>query len=224
MHHDHVVVCTWGDEEATKWVRSLGSHRARVVEVRNKPSFHKTAALNLACMEAIHGDVIPNAEDERVNRLLVLDADTKILDAVRFEDWYAQAIRDATRFHVCLRKNAWHESWDVTGVVLMDVDHFLQSGGYDEQIRGWGCDDLEFRLRLALKLQLDWQDIPGGIFGSIRHSDGLRVQHYGEKDKNKSNARNARIMLRNVLSWTGGKPLQELDGKYRPLLSVIDRK
>ena len=223
--HDEVVVCCYHDAVAARYVRELEHPRVRCVQVAGNGAFHKARALNVGADAAIRGGgVVLNAIDERVERLLFLDADTRIADPDAFEQWYSEAVQDPDHFHICLRDNEWYQSWDLSGVLLVSVEHFLASGGYEEAIRGWGIDDLELRMKLAIKCGLPWKNIPHELFKPIPHGDNLRVQNYGEKNKDRSNARNAQILARNIQAWTGGKRLQELDGKYRPLLSTIDRK
>jgi hypothetical protein len=216
IEHDEVLVCCWGDHEAAKWVRGLDHPRARTIEVQEKKVFHKSRALNVAANAAIRGGE---------TKLLFLDADTMIVDHAAFGAWYSEAskdLEDFNVFHVCLRPPGHLSSWDLTGVLMVSAQNFLRSGGYDEKIHGWGCEDLVMRLSLAINLGMSWKDIPLGIFKPIPHADELRTINYAEKNKAKSNARNARHLFDTVARWTG-KPMRENDGKYRPLLSIPER-
>lgn len=226
LAQDRVIVVDWSCPDGTaKWVRNrqrLGDHWARVVQVKGRRSFHKTAALNLGVHEAIDVTAHIDWRPIRNNWLLFLDADTKIADPERFCDWYEQAMRDRDHFHFCHRPPGHHENFDLTGVLLVTPEHFVAAGGYDEGIVGWGAEDIDLRFRLALRVGLPWRDIPHTLFSPIKHSDQLRVQNYVEKDLVKSNLHNLRRFRKNIPIYSGGKRLEQLDAKYRPLLSMID--
>jgi hypothetical protein len=224
LEHDHVTLVDWScpqkcGEWAKRWYQedpARQRYALQLVQIDGARSFHKSAALNLGIRDALHGSIVIDWQNDRRNHVLLLDADTLICDG--FGAWYEEALKDYKNFHVCLRPPGHYASWDLTGIVLMTAEHFQRSGGFCERIRGWGGEDVEFRLRLAVKVGLPWKDIPPGTFKAIEHDDSLRVQYYATKDKGRSHRDNAKILMDNVQSWTR-RPFRELPNTYRPLLS-----
>jgi hypothetical protein len=79
-----------------------------------------------------------------------------------------------------------------TGTSLHTVGRFLKAGGCDENMKGWGREDLKFfdsMARLGLKIQLS-----GGCIEHIDHSDKARTKYCDEKNKWASNAENGFLM------------------------------
>jgi predicted glycosyltransferase involved in capsule biosynthesis len=217
VRHDRVIVVDWCCPDKTaQWVRGLQDDRIDVVQIFRRQSFHKTAALNAGAARAARAERTATFYNDH---LLFLDADTLIFDPDRFERWYRQALQNTSHFHVCLRPPGHVKPWMLTGVLLCTLAHFQQVGGFDERIRGWGAEDIEMRLRLAVLHHIPWRAIPEGIFGAIEHSDASRTSFYHEKDKGRSNTRNSIYVMRKAQTWMG-KRWTELDRKYLPLLSM----
>ena len=73
---------------------------------------------------------------------------------------------------------------------------FAQTGGYDERLQGWGCEDADMRCRL-LDLGLKLVRLPPGIMQMLDHEEAERVHYYEEKDKLASaRANGARVVRR----------------------------
>ena len=75
------------------------------------------------------------------------------------------------------------------GTVVCAHADFVRAGGYDEVMRGWGCEDQEFCLRLQL-LGLREQAFPGAFVESIEHLDAVRTRFYRDRDGRLSRAIN----------------------------------
>lgn len=216
LQHDHVTLVDWscpdgsGEWATRSFPTEIRTGRLSVSRIEGARSFHKSAALNHGARWATK-----NRAEHSVS-LLFLDSDTTI--ETGFDRWYPVARQELDCFHICLRPKGHVASWDYTGILLVSSAAFSQSGGYCEQIRSWGMEDIDLRLALAIRAKIPWKDIPLGIFKAIPHSDLLRVRNYSIKDKNVSNRQNARILKQNVQRWTG-RPFRELPNTYTPLLS-----
>lgn len=200
--HDEIVLVDWScPEKCGEWARStnLGVHvSSRVGET----TFHKSAALNQGARHAI---------ELGASYLLFLDADTLIKKHNRFGSWYATAKRDRSSFHICTRG-----SWHLLGVLGCTTEHFEASGGFDERMRGWGKEDIDMRLRLAIKLGLPWKRAPHRTMEAIDHGDDDRVRFYEEKQKDVSNARNWEISNSSMMQWCGRR-MEDLPPVYHEL-------
>lgn len=62
---------------------------------------------------------------------------------------------------------------------------FLEIGGYDEAIRGWGGEDVDFYRRLALAGYRE-EGYPAALVSPIAHEDEERTRFYEVKDKARS--------------------------------------
>jgi phosphoserine phosphatase len=76
---------------------------------------------------------------------------------------------------------------------------------------GWGCEDMDVRLRLALAAGLPYRLVdPVGV-EALEHDDHLRVRYYREKDLVASNSANFERMVNNIMrsmGWTEQQLLQ----------------
>jgi hypothetical protein len=140
--------------------------------------FHKTKALNAGARYAI--------EKMQADYLLFFDSDTIIKTGFFSEILLS---RDVFMF---MRPDKQNE--DLSGLLLLSKELFIESGGYDEDIFDWGSDDIEYRLRLYVKHNKRFILIDrNNCISSIPHSDEIRTQYYWSKNKMDSNARNFEI-------------------------------
>ena len=70
---------------------------------------------------------------------------------------------------------------DAWGTTVCTAEDFLDIGGYDEVIQGWGKDDEDFYARLIMA-GVRHAGFPGEMVQAVTHSDTERVAHYDEKD------------------------------------------
>jgi glycosyltransferase involved in cell wall biosynthesis len=70
---------------------------------------------------------------------------------------------------------------DTWGTTVCSVEDFLDIGGYDEVIQGWGKDDEDFYARLVMA-GVRYSGFPGDTIEAVKHSDTERVAHYDVKD------------------------------------------
>jgi hypothetical protein len=209
----HVVLVDYGcPNHCGTWARDAFAQHCddqRLVVVREDfvREFHKTRAHNLGARVAmLYG----------AQALCFLDADTLVYPG--FEAFCALARPGC--FSI-VRPSHWGR--DLTGVLLLTTADFRSSGGFNEEFRGYGAEDLEMRLRLRLRCGLDFDFFPDDTVSAITHGDELRTRHYRHKDARRSHYRNLKLLDRLVRRWTGSGILTLRDSSLQPLLTVTSR-
>lgn len=182
----HYLLVDYGCPESTgQWVKQTYKSRAEALIMNpSTPHFNKTIALNAGARYAI--GVM------QADYLLFFDADTFVYEG--FSEKISKLL-DMKRFIFVQNEES---TKDLTGLVILHKDLFLESGGYEESFRNWGAEDLEFRLRLYAKNKAQFDIINGDFLGSIPHENDLRTKFYAEKDvfiSNKSNIDRMRKMF-----------------------------
>lgn len=207
-----VVVDYSCPQSSGAWARTtfrseLATGRLRVVEVRGEATFHKTRALNLGAHDAIAAGA---------THLCFVDADTHLLPG--FGAWVLQELVRVPSGSVFIAAltSVRREVAELYGFLLLEATLFEQTGGYAENFVGWGCEDLEMRLRLVLKHSATVREIPLELFAFLQHPFELRSTNYRTKDWSTSNSENLLELERLVHSWTG-QSLRDLDGPARRL-------
>lgn len=193
--HPCVVVDYSCPDRSGDWVEEQGGI---VVRVPGETHFHKTRALNAGAQRAIQLGA---------TQLAFLDADTRVQTGFLGQVW------DKT---TCLIAPPGNPA--LVGVLVMPTEDFLRVKGYDEGYQGWGCEDLDMRLRLHLS---------GSVFGylsttslsSIPHTDDLRTRNYAVKNHMISRAVNA-IRMEGVIRTLTGKGPADLDDTAKRLMRV----
>jgi predicted glycosyltransferase involved in capsule biosynthesis len=72
----------------------------------------------------------------------------------------------------------WSESTAGTcGRLVCRKEDFLKVGGYDEQMSGWGYEEIDFWKRLEVS-GIRPLDIPSGFLGKLEHGDADRFDNY----------------------------------------------
>lgn len=92
----------------------------------------------------------------------------------------------------------------LSGALVVGAVPFMVSGGYDEGFKGRGFQDLDMRLRLYLKMNMPFAEIPRGLLGVINHSARLRTAHYSETQR-QAHKHNKPRMRANAKRWTGSR-------------------
>ncbi|MBD3321206.1 MAG: hypothetical protein GF350_08945, partial [Chitinivibrionales bacterium] len=172
-----------------------------LVETRSgQPIFNKCKALNYGLEWARMQD--------RYDSVLLLDADTRLHRGF-WEEWGPCAGGD--QFDYIVPKL---ETRSLTGVLLVRLQHLKAIGGFDEGMAGWGCEDLDVRLRLFLCARLTAQGhFAQGLLSAIDHDDELRTRHYASRDTQATNYHNKARMLENLRAcrgWSYEDALREL--------------
>jgi hypothetical protein len=170
----------------------VAAGRLAIERVPGQAHFHKSRAHNLGAGRAMRAGAAV---------LCFLDADTLVRPGLGA--WVA-AHAGAGRFLVAARDGRGHHVRSTGGLLVVAASDFQAAGGFDEAFVGWGCEDVEIRLRLHLARGLDYGDVPLDLIEPIPHSDRLRGNHYAVTDIRQSERRNRRIVERKIRAWTGG--------------------
>lgn len=109
---------------------------------------------------------------------------------------------DFIKYHKkLLKENTFLTGWfygDATGSCIVWRKDFYAVRGYNENVDGWGFDDIDFYKRLEAKgiTQLGFHH---GIT-TIKHDDYERVKHYHRKDMRATDRENQRRTKRKLIS------------------------
>lgn len=158
-----VIVVDYDCPEGTaSWVRSNHA-QTRVVEVAEAPTFNPSKARNRGAALA------------RGDWLVFVDAD--ILLSPGFIERFVGRLSPG---HFYRPRPAVP---DMHGMFICSRSNFLEVGGYDEAIQGWGGEDPDIyhRLREFFARRCVW--FPGDWLGFIEHSDDERVRFAALADK-----------------------------------------
>ncbi len=122
-----------------------------------------------------------------------LMADIRVTPAY-FSEVYKLALKDPN----CLVRARREAKTGTTGLMTIWKDRFLAAGGYDEQMQGWGYQDVDLRHRCeALKMNLVyWSETEAE---ALPHGDEFRTQYSSVPEAVKeSNAKNIERSKKNV--------------------------
>jgi len=181
------------------------------VEARESPGWSKPLFANTGA---------DAAAESGATHLLFLDADC--LPLTLRED--LDALGDLQGDFAFVEGNLY--SRDSTGLLAVTTEAFLQAGGYDEGMIGWGAEDLDLRLRLHCD-GLRHRQLPSRSVSCLSHPDELRAAHQ-EEPLAVSLAVNHARMVHAYRARTGkwlheeivkSKALRELMGVEGPLQS-----
>ena len=146
------------------------ARRVLVERVPGHTSFNKCKAMNAGARRALR---------EGAEYLLFLDADTVVKPG--FVDSVVGALRPG-EFQIIGRDEAENDGPNLIGVLALSREDFEASGGWDENFVHWGCEDIEFRLRLYLLQGLVYREIPLHLLASLPHSSEIRFRFSVVKD------------------------------------------
>jgi GT2 family glycosyltransferase len=205
------VLVDWGCPEGSgAWLaQTFPQPNVQVLRVEER-GFWKTRAQNMGASVAIKAGV---------PYLLFADADT-ILEPPFF-DWLIPNLRPDTFFFIEPKK----KTVDISGVIAVPSAAFQAAGGFDESFQKYGHEDLELRLRLWRKLGLGFRTFPGEFVGTtirgIPHTDAMRVQHYGEKDIQKSVADTLSQLGQAYSRYSPRQLHQDFHGQDGPIVKFL---
>lgn len=162
----HVTVVDYDCPDGTEaWVKKHYP-KVKVVKVKNKPKFHLANARNTGIKGAPDG------------WWCFFDADIKMNSG-----WAAEVRK-------YLKKGYYHNAtplqWGQTGSHITHSDDFKKTQGYDEVIKGWAPEDLDFYMSLR-QANIRPGAFPSKLIQLIQHGDELRGQFYdAEKEVSKT--------------------------------------
>ena len=84
--------------------------------------------------------------------------------------------------------NAFQTGWERGGTCVVSAEIFHAVRGYDEALRGWGCEDTDFYARASARTATC--HFPAFLLTPIRHGDTERVSYQSAKEIAESSARN----------------------------------
>lgn len=212
----YVIVDCNCPEKSGEWVSQNLGHtgRAHVLNFRSGNIFNKPAALNAGSKYAIH--------TLGTEWIIYFDADTIILPGFINQ---ISPLLCKDRFIIAEPTGAD----DLTGLLVMHRDMYIETGGFEESFRGWGAEDLEFRLRLFIKHNYKYDIISCENLSPIHHGNDLRVRFYTDKDIVFSNKRNIYRLKQMYHVYTGKdlviqKLTESEDPDFFKLLSLHPRE
>jgi hypothetical protein len=179
-----------GDRVLAQHPEAARSGRLIVERVSGRTKFNKCEALNAGARRAA---------STGARFLCFLDADTVV--EPEYFDW-VRAHAAPGRFLVSAL-NDGHDVPSLTGALVVSAEEFGYTRGFDEEFRGWGGEDVEFRLRLHLLHGLSYDEIPLSAIRALPHDDNLRARYYDQKDVVASNAENAARIASKMARWRG---------------------
>ncbi|MES2829680.1 MAG: glycosyltransferase family A protein [Bacteroidota bacterium] len=112
------------------------------------------------------------------DRLLFLDADT-ILHPT-FIEMEVKKLNENT-----FGSGLDHAPWNGCGCAFVTKEQFLKVRGYNEAMKGWGMEDMNFYHRLR-KAGYDRFEFDPALISNIPHSDELRNEFHNGEDKYKT--------------------------------------
>ena len=156
-----VVVVDYSCPEASgDWVEA-NFPQVEVVRSLNNPRFELTRARNLGVARV------------RSPWICFVDADTRV--NASFSERLKPLLAPGCFYRAEPRTpDAW-------GTTVCSAEDFLDIGGYDEVIQGWGKEDEDFYARLVMA-GVRYVGFPGDMVEAVKHSDPERVAHYDVKD------------------------------------------
>ena len=118
------------------------------------------------------------------------------------------------------------ENKHLGGLLVVSRSDFVQVGGYDEDMEGYGRNAAYMRLALH-HMGLQFKLLPAGLAHHIEHGEGDRIKHYAEKRKRKSFIENRKKLEKKMKQWhksSGWIPPLEIYPKgfdFNPLSRVF---
>lgn len=148
----------------------INDSRVRVIRVENEKFFLSPSySINLGVARSSN------------KKILKLDIDYKLInfDLFKFIHKVSPLLNRSffvTDFPFC------KITISIIGFVLFNKDHFLAVNGYNENLRGWGYEDINFYDRLSMIVQKNIiSDLESYIF-HIPHDDALRSVNHIDKE------------------------------------------
>jgi glycosyltransferase involved in cell wall biosynthesis len=162
LDHAEVIVVDYGcPQGAGAWVEQHYP-AIRVIRISDDPGFNVSRARNAGANAAT------------APWLCFIDADIVIQDGLL--PWALENLR-ADAFY-----RPRPVDYEAYGSFFCTREAFLETGGYDEVIRGWGGEDDDFYLRLRLAGYRE-EGYPLALVAPIRHGDEERTAFYDKKNK-----------------------------------------
>jgi len=189
LPHDAVLILDWDSpdqNDVADFVDSVQNGKIHLASVRNRATYEHSRCRNVKtglCR------FLANIDDIENRFIFSVDSDIQALRDPMEDIEKLWASRDALYVFGGV-DNGWMPH--TTGSSVHTFGKFLMAGGCDENMQGWGREDLKFfeaMTKVGVKLQL-----PGDIIHHIPHDDRMRTKYCAEKNKWASNARNGYLL------------------------------
>jgi predicted glycosyltransferase involved in capsule biosynthesis len=138
----------------------INNNKIKYIKVQNKNYFDSRHAKNIA-HKCSTGDVLIN-----------LDADNFLTETVILE-----IIRDFSINMNYLLNCGYNE-----GFIVISRDNFFKLGGYNENMQGYGLEDVDLIFRAFYLLGLTFRYFDNDLVKVIEHSDDDRTKNFENKD------------------------------------------
>jgi len=147
-------------EGAADWIEA-NHPEVKTVRVTDRPHFEIARARNL-------GAEVADAE-----WLCFVDADNRLAPG------FVEAVRPLLKRGELLRPHP--QSIDGAGICICHSEDFRAIGGYDAVMQGYGMDDRDLYMRLAM-IGVKQAPFPGELIKVVRHDVAMRVSNYAVKN------------------------------------------
>lgn len=178
-----VVVVDYDDpDNSFDYVFNLGNPMVRAVKAHDESGFFNLSkARNIGALNA----------DDRADIFFFIDADAMLTN----NNFLKSHIGDVLVGGSFL--NGWGYG-DGTGCCLIWRELFTRAKGYNENVDGWGFEDIDFYYRVE---RMGFHQKPFiCCIETIKHSDADRVAYYQNKDLQYTNLQNIDRTKRNFIS------------------------
>ena len=177
-HGEHLIV-DWSSLEPIARGRLPSDPRIRVVRVEGESRWQLTRAYNFAITMAKH------------DLILKLDTDC-------WMDCHSPEL--SLRPNTYLRSSA---AGGLNGLFMIHRSDFLQAGGFNEYLIGYGFDDKDLYQRLDRTLHCKY--FPANLFRTLEHSDGERVAAADSGSTSQGKQRNTWPELQSIATMEKSK-------------------
>jgi hypothetical protein len=143
--------------------------RIKIIRVENEKSFISPSfPLNLGISKALNENIIK------------LDIDYQLINLELFD--FINTIKPLLKKSFFVTDSPFCKTTiSIIGFILLNKYHFLYVNGYNENLKGWGFEDLDLYQRLeSLIAKNILTDLDDYIF-HIPHDDSLRIANYVDK-------------------------------------------
>ena len=171
-------ICDYNSNDGLEeYIRSLNFNKIVYKKIKFREHFHHSRAKNISHKMA-SGDYMVN-----------LDADN-IVTPQFHKEIYKLFKKGANVIWPTTTPNT---TGGGTGRIAIDKQTFFKLGGYDENIVGWGYEDIDL-IERSKKLNCNIQIVKDVTIKYIRHSEIYRFAETVEKSREESGPRNKKYM------------------------------
>jgi hypothetical protein len=203
---NELIIIDWSSKEPVftdpRIQNIIDDPRVRIIRVENETHFLTPSfPLNLGISKASNKKVLKLDIDYKLTNPTLFDFINKISPLLNRSFF-------VTDFQFC------KTTISIIGFILLNQDHFFAVNGYNENLRGWGYEDMDLYDRLSRLVQKNiLKDLDDYIF-HIPHDDSLRIANSLDKeipivDNERMNRYRAKALV-----WTKPSEYKVIDTVY----------